>query len=298
MYHIKINSIIISILCCLAFAGCRINAANNSSSGLVSQEISSPMSAELEAVSLLDGQLDKEGGISPEKTPLEQAVISAVLEQNRGKYLPGEYQGAGCKIFETFEDGDKLAVYALIEYIEYGFMDGCFVNVSGTRSRVLLDFQTEQESHTLTGYTVLDSSSGLSDMDLEALMAPLKETGKDYFYTDDDFHKLREQVNADAKEYLKSIGREAEVIDRASRENGFLSLLNGDAYHMLVKDSEISCYPDWEGTLERLEDGVRYIYQAHFDDASNKIEYTKKNYDTGETVKEITVDAATGKRIL
>ena len=214
-----------------------------------------------------------------------------------GEYFPGEYQGAGCKIFETFEEGDKLAVYALIEYIEYGFEDGRFVNVSGTRARVLLDFQTGQDTYALTGYTVLDPTSGLSDAELEALMAPLKETGKEYLYTDSDFDELRGQVEAGTEEYLKSIGREGEVFERDSHDDGFISFLNDKAYNALTKDLEISNYPNWEGTLEKIEDGIRYVYQAHFDAESNQIEYTKTNYDTGETVEKITADAAMGERI-
>ncbi len=296
MHYINRNQIIVSALCGLALAGCGVDVDVEKSSIIL--ESSSSMSIESEAPSLLNSQPNTEGNNAPETMSLEQAVISAVMEQNRGKYFPGEYQGAGCKIFETFEDGDKLAVYALIEYIEYGFEDNRFVNVSGTRARVLLDFQTGQEQvYTLTDYTILDPTSGLSEQELEALMAPLKETGKEYFYTDDDFLELREQVEAGAKEYLKSIGREGEVFERSSHEEGFLSFLNEDAYNTLSKDIEISSYPDWEGTLEKLEDGVRYVYQAHFDEGSNKIEYTKKDYDTGETVEKITADAATGKRI-
>ena len=294
MYYIKMNQLIISVLCCLALAGCSADLENSSSNSSVSQDISS-ISMESESLPSSESQPDGEGDVSPEKMSLEQAVISAVLEQNRGKYLPGEYQGAGCKIFETLEDGDKLAVYALIEYIEYGFEDGCFVNVSGTRSRVLLDFQTGQ-TYTLTGYTVLDPTSGLSNAELEALMAPLKETGKDYLYTDDDFLELREQVNAGAREYLKSIGRNAEVLERTSHNDSFLSFLNDDVYHTLMNDIAISNYPDWEGTLEKLEDGVRYIYQSHFDADSNQMKYTKQNFDTGEIIEEITADATTGKR--
>ena len=295
MYQIKAKTIILSVLCCLALAGCSADAENLSSKDTVSQEASS--STESEAPSLPERQPEGETEQVPEKMSLEQAVVSAVLEENRGKYFPGEYQGAGCKIFETFEEGDKLAVYALIEYIEYGFEDGRFVNVSGTRARVLLDFQTGQDTYALTGYTVLDPTSGLSDAELEALMAPVKETGKEYLYTDSDFDELRGQVEAGTEEYLKSIGREGEVFERDSHDDGFISFLNDKAYNALTKDLEISNYPNWEGTLEKIEDGIRYVYQAHFDSESNQIEYTKTNYDTGETVEKITADAAMGERI-
>ena len=295
MYQIKAKTNILSALCCLALAGCGANVENSSSMASASREVPSPAVESLPS-SLPERQPEGEMEQVPEKMSLKQAVVSAVLEENRGKYFPGEYQGAGCKIFETFAEGDKLAVYALIEYTEYGFEDDRFVNVSGTRARVRLDFQTG-EAYTLTGYTVLDPTSGLSDAELEELMAPLKETGKEYLYTDKDFDELREQVEAGAREYLKSIGREGVVSERDSHEDGFLSRLGSDAYHALVKDMEISSYPDWEGTLEKIEDGIRYVYQARLDKASNQIEYTKTNYDTGETAVKITVDAATGERI-
>lgn len=293
MYR-KANRVITSILCCLALAGCGMNVENSSSMASASRKVSPAM----ESMSSSLAERQPEGASVLEKMSLEQTVASAALEENRGKYFPGEYQGAGCKIFETFEDGDKLAVYALIEYIEYGFENNRFVNVSGTRACVRLDFQTGvEQAYTLTEYTVLDPTSGLSDAELEALMAPLKETGKEYLYTDKDFDELREQIEAGAKDYLKSTGREGGVSERDSHEDSFLSFLGSDAYHALVKDIEISSYPDWEGTLERIEDGIRYVYQAHFNAESNQIEYTKTNYDTGETAEKIIADAATGERI-
>lgn len=65
-----------------------------------------------------------------EESSLDSAIREAIFTENYGNYLPGEFQGVGYKIIETFEDDSVLSVYALSEYVEYGFQDGVFVNVS------------------------------------------------------------------------------------------------------------------------------------------------------------------------
>ncbi len=49
---------------------------------------------------------------------------------------------------------------------------------------------------------------------------------------------------------------------------------------------DITDYPYWIGNIEKLEDGVRYIYQTDFNPEKQQILLTKTEYDSGE-VKEI-----------
>ncbi len=229
-----------------------------------------------------------EDDIIPEGDPLAEAIIAAIAEQNKGKYLPGECCGVGYKIIETFEESDVLSVYTLTEYVEYRFEDNIFVGISGTNPKVLMRFhETEDNKYDLIFYTRLDLLSDLPEEKIEELLQPLAETGKDYIYTEQDIQEVRAQADEDAAEYLRSINRAAEVGARQNHEGKRLEELVSDDSLLdeLFKDEEISLYPDWTGTTERLENGERYIYQTVFDEERQEIIYTKIEYSTNHVVK-------------
>ncbi len=233
-------------------------------------------------------QPNLENDISPEGAPLAEAIIAAIAEQNKGKYLPGECYGVGYKIIETFEESDVLSIYALTAYVEYRFEDNVFVGISGTKPKVLMRFcKTEDNKYDLIFYTRLDLFSDLPEEKLEELLLPLTKTGNDYVYTEQDIQEVRAQADEDAAEYLRSINRVAEVGVREDHEGKRLEeLVSDDALlDELFKDEEMSLYPDWIGTTERLENGERYIYQTAFDEERQEIIYTKIEYNTNHVIK-------------
>ncbi len=233
-------------------------------------------------------QPNLENDISPEGDPLAEAIIAAIAEQNKGKYLPGECYGVGYKIIETFEESDVLSIYALTAYVEYRFEDNVFVGISGTNPKVLMRFRkTEDNKYDLIFYTRLDLFSDLPEEKLEELLLPLTKTGNDYVYTEQDIQEVRAQADEDAAEYLRSINRVAEVGVREDHEGKRLEeLVSDDALlDELFKDEEMSLYPDWIGTTERLENGERYIYQTAFDEERQEIIYTKIEYNTNHVIK-------------
>lgn len=228
----------------------------------------------------------------PNKDTLSDAIEEAIIGENQGKYLPGECYGVGYKVIETFEEDDIISVYALTEYVEYHFEDDVFANISGTNPNVLMRFQKTDDNYELIDYTRLDIFSGLSDEELEALMQPLEETGKEYFFTDQDLQEVRAQADSCAAEYLKSIGRTAEIGVRQDHEGQRLEELVSDRelLNQLFKDDELGRYPEWTGTTERIENGSRYVYQTDFDKDNQTILYTKLEYGSGEAVKITKVD--------
>lgn len=232
-------------------------------------------------------------------TSLEDAVYRAIIRQNNGIYLPGEFRGAGYKIVEILEEEEITSVYALTEYVEYGFEDGDFVNISGGNPRVLMRFKRGGEGFELIFYTRLDVLSGLSEEELKELLLPLDDAGKEYLYTDEDLRRVRRQADRQAEKYLKSISRDAKVCPRQNHADASLKNIVTDENLMetLYKDPEISLYPAWTGTVERLEEGERFVYKTALNRRRDEILYTKTNYRTGEIVREITVDIFTGEII-
>ncbi len=284
----RFNALLFCIILFVALAGCT-NANTDISTDL---EGNSPevLATDHHDISVShDTQIPNEA----EESLLHTAIREAIFAENIGDYLPGECQGVGYEIIETFEDDGVLSVYALTEYVEYGFQDGVFVNISGTNPNVLMKFeQMENGNYELIFYTRLDLFSDLSEEEIEQLLEPLNKTGKSYIYTEKDLQKVRAQADEDAIAYLKSINRVADVGVRTEHKGYLLTDLvsNTDLILELSKDETYSLYPEWTGTQERIENGIRYIYQTEYDEVLQQIIFSKIRPDTNETVERQVID--------
>ncbi len=197
----------------------------------------------------------------------------------------------GYKIIETFEDNGVLSVYALSEYVEYGFQDDVFVNVSGTNPKVLMKFcQTESGNYKLIFYTRLDLLSNLSEEEIEQLLEPLNKAGKSYIFTDIDLKEVRAQADKAAAAYLNSINRAANVGERENHEGKLLTDLVSNEDLILEILKEYPLYPEWTGSQERIENSIRYIYQTEYDKTLQQIIFSKILLDTNEIVEQQVID--------
>lgn len=279
-----ISVVVVSIFLLFVLVSC-------STGNQADHETQEDLSSALESSSQPD-----QSSANQETNFLPEAIKNAIINENHGKYLPGECYGAGYKIIETFEEDSIISVYALTEYVEYHFEDNIFVNISGTNPKVLMRFQKTDDNYKLIDYTRLDIFSGLSDEELQALMQPLEETGKDYLFTDQDLEEIRAQADHDAVEYLSSISRTAEVGVRQDHQGQRLEELvsDRDLLNQLLKDDELGRYPNWTGTTERIENGNRYVYQTDFDRENQMIIFTKMEYGSNQIMKSVKVDVRQG----
>ncbi len=283
----RFNTLLFSFILSITLAGCNINA--DISSGLEENSTEVPVTDNNDISVSPDTPISDDS----EENQLDTAIREAIFAENIGNYLPGECQGVGYKIIETFEEDGVLSVYALTEYVEYGFQDGVLVNVSGTNPKVLMRFeQMESGNYKLIFYTRLDLFSDLSEKEIEQLLEPLNKAGKSYVYTDEDLQKVRAQADEDAVAYLKSINRVADVGVRTEHKGNLLTDLvaNTDLLMELSKDETYSLYPNWIGTQERIENSIRYIYQTKYDEVLKQIIFSKILFDTNETVERQVID--------
>ena len=267
MKHLKKRRFLLPMLCLIVLlAGCQDSGNGTDSVGNNESEISqetqqnasdidiegfgetSPIN-ETETIYEKEAtdQVEPEDDIISKADPLAKAITTAIVEQNRGKYLPGECYGVGYKIIETFEEDDIISIYALTEYVEYCFEDNILVNISGTNPKVLMRFcKTSEDNYDLFFYTRLDLFSDLPEEELEALVQPLIDSGNAYIYTEQDLQEVRAQADEDAAEYLRSIHRIAEVGVRQDHEGRQLDELISDKILLdeLLKDDEMSLYPN------------------------------------------------------
>lgn len=279
---------------CNTACGAQKNSANNDFA--ISNETETSNGGSGKVLNDISGTAP-ENDISLEADLLSESIREAIVEANKGNYLPGECHGVGYKIIETFEEDDIISIYALTEYVEYGFQDNVFVNISGTNPKVLMRFRiTENNDYDLVFYARLDLLSGLSEDELEKLIQPLTDTGNDYLYTEQDIQEVRAQADEEAAEYLRSINRKADVATRQSHEGQLLEELISDEslLQKIFKDDELSCYPNWLGTSERIENGERYIYETTFDEEKQKITYTKIKYESNTVIEITAIDVKSG----
>ena len=112
------------------------------------------------------------------------------------------------------------------------------------------------------------------------------------------------QEQAYAKSYLEQIGREAEIGDYGDFPHTLLTDVGvpvevsnalGDIRES-APDDPAWLAPSWLGTIERLEDGERYVYEQAYDEEKKEILFSKIRYETGETVAQSVYDALTGDK--
>lgn len=231
---------------------------------------------------------------------LSMAISSAILTQNAGIFYPGECQGEGHILLESITDGDTLSAYVLAEYHEYGFEDGYFVDISGSRRKVLINLKIlEDSSYNLIDYTFVDEYSELNEDEIFHLIKNFSESTQNYIFTEDDIKILRGQADEHAKAYLLSIGRDAIVCPRSSHEITPLTDLgiSDEVDMMLSKDDATNVYPYWAGKIERVEDGVRFVYETNYNKQQQAIIFIKTRYDTQEIVETLTFDAVNGEKV-
>lgn len=235
---------------------------------------------------------------------MDEAVAAAILEHNRDGYQAGETAGEGHRILDSEETEHGFKVYAQTMYGNYQFQNGNFVKNAGSgvipavitlRNDPDGAFQWEWYQEPLDGGDFADSVKKMFPEQLWNVCL-----GYDQLLTEE----LTKQEQGYAAAYLKSIGREAAVGNYGDFEYTSLTdagvsveisnaLLERGKYD---SDSLAVYAPDWIGTVERLEDGMRYLYECSYDQQKKEIVYLKMNYDTGEILDRVIYDAETAER--
>lgn len=199
----------------------------------------------------------------PMAQSLDDAVSQAIKEQS-SSYLAGEVATEGHLIVDSEDKGGMVIVYTLSSYGAFGFENGIFTKISGSGAipTVITFSKDENGQLKLVDYKEpMDGSyynSSIKKMFPGQLLQELKaaeQKGAD----------LISQQEAQAADYLRSIGRTAEVdADYVEKK---LPNINVEASNKLF--AEISKYdffmnscPYWIGTRESIESGVRYIYET------------------------------------
>lgn len=302
MKKAKINIIyFISILILvLEITGCTVKSDSLSANALtLSAEIKEPNTP----ASMNPGPA-AEIGSPPAAQALDEAIAEVILQQNNDKY-PANYEacGEGHIIMDMVKHGNKVTVYALTMYGAYQFQDGNFVKDSGSGViPAVIQFRKENNGvwnlenyqEPLDGGLYHDSVHSLFPDELWDRCISTQE---------DDKQELKRQERSYAEAYLKTIGRNADIGDYSDFPHTIPSDA-GISTEVSNKIDEIRKYaegplsyaPFWFGTVEQVENGVRYLYEHRYDAEKNEILFSKIVYETQEIVEQTVFDSYTGEQ--
>lgn len=232
-------------------------------------------------------------------TDLDEAIGKAVLSRNADDYVSLECVGEGHILLGKKEKNNETTVYALTMYGEYGFENGGFIKGVGTGviPAVIVFSFDEEKGYVLEDFrTPMDGAYYITSIHE---LFPEKYWERCININEADDEELTRQERVYAAGYLKQIGRDARI---GEYPNGNYPLLTDEGVSVEVSnyltdlDKQYG-YPYWIGNLEKLEDGVRYLYEMDLDKDAGEIIYTKSVYDTGEVVEQFRFDMMTGKEI-
>lgn len=217
-------------------------------------------------------------------------AVSIAIKGRSTFYASGETVTEGHIILDTEEKDGTVKVYTIASNGAFGFENGIFTKVSGSGAipTVITFSQGENNQYSLLEYKEPMDGSGYGDSVKK--MFPLRLHSR-VLSAHEDYATLAKQQEEQAEEYLKSIGRTAEV--SAAHVEKKLPDIDVQASNKLF--SEFTKYNDflnncpyWLGTREKVENGVRYIYetsQSKTDDGCDLITFSKKKED-GTIVEE------------
>lgn len=214
---------------------------------------------------------------------VEEAVSGAVLAYNAGKYADGECAAEGNVIIEKEEKDGFVNVYAYVSYGEYGFENNVFTKVSGSGAiptKLVFSYGGE---YVLKDY--IEPMDGSEYVDSIKEMFPRRLWSK--VLSDDSkvYKQLEEQEHQYAARYLSGIGRTADIGDTER----ILADMNVDASNKLL--DMYGEYPYWVGTCEKLEDGVRTVYEKQWESrggGDGTVKFIK--YADGEIAEETIIN--------
>ena len=212
-------------------------------------------------------------------------AISRAIKDLSSSYAPGEIATEGHVILSVKEKGKIVKVYAIASNGTFGFENGIFTKISGSGAIPTVITFSKEESGDYSLLEYKEPMDGAGYTDSIKKMFPINLRIR-VFSAHDYYPTLAKQQEEQAKEYLRSIGRTAEVsADHVEKElpNIDVNASNKLFAELTKYNSFLNDCPYWLGTREKVEDGVRYIYetsQGKTSDGFDLITFQKKKEGT------------------
>ena len=208
-------------------------------------------------------------------------ISKAILEYNASGYLEGECSGEGHITLGSEQSGENTIYYLLATYGNYGFENGRLVKVGG--SGVIPTRLTLNASGEIVEYLTPEDGSHY-DSSLRK-MFPENYVKAAYANDSKNYAECTAKEEAYAAAYLKKIGRNAPIGIPDGERDKFYRLPEMDTQVSNQLLNTFYQYPYWLGTLERVENGKRCVYEKSWEsngENSGVVTFKKYDYDTNE----------------
>lgn len=195
----------------------------------------------------------------------ESLIKEAIINEHKNTYSHGEEAFCeGHKILQIMEDETQLKIYAIVSIGDYGFENGIFTKISGTGAipTVIVFDKDKEGQYKISNYQVPGDGTEY-ERSLKNMFP--RQLYKKVLHAEEYYEELVKQEEACAKAYLEGIGRDAKV--QGEHVEKILDTMNTEASNILL--DRYGEYPYWIGTLEKLEGGIRYIYQKDWKEEKN-----------------------------
>ncbi|SHK13329.1 transcriptional regulator [Desulforamulus aeronauticus] len=196
-------------------------------------------------------------------TTLDQAVSLAIKEQ-RKSYLEGEFATEGHLILDSEKKAEAVTVFTIASFGFFGFENGIFTKISGSGAipTVMIFARNETGDYSLLAYK--EPKDGEYYTDSIKKLFP-NRLHNQVLSAHKEYPKLAMQQEEQAAEYLKSIGRIAQVSEKHVDKQ--LPDIDVEASNKLFAEltkynSFLNNCPYWIGTREIMENDGRYIYET------------------------------------
>jgi bla regulator protein BlaR1 len=220
---------------------------------------------------------------------VEEAISQAIKAQGKS-YKTGEFLTEGHIILDKEEKDGEVKVYTICSVGWFGFENGIFTKISGSGAipKVMTFAVSENGEFSLVEYKrPLDGEDYV-----ESIYEMFPEKLHDVVLSaHDKYPDILKQQEEQAENYLKSIGRKADVdskyVDKTQVDIDYEA--RGILFAIYNKfDVFLNTCPDWIGSSEHIEDGIRYIYetlQGKTDDGYDLITF-KNTKEDGTLIEE------------
>lgn len=228
------------------------------------------------------------GGSAPLELP-ETLVSQVLLDQASSGYMEGECAAEGHIILDTVREDDVWQVYTLASVGQYGFCTGHFEKISGSGAIPTMFTIGQDENGNYVCDEIWEPEDGSYYADSIKETFPRKLWNK-ALNAHERYGELQEQEEAYAQAYLESIGREAPIGDYGDFEHPLFTEngMSVEVSNALLTIEKLYPFPMHIGNVERIEDGVRYVYETawnHQGEGVGTAIYTKYEYDTNQVVQ-------------
>ena len=156
-----------------------------------------------------------------------------------------------------------MIAYTVASIGWFGFENGIFTGVSGSGAipTVMTFAKNANGEYSLLEYKEAEDGGGYGD----SIKRNFPQRLWDSIFSGEHYPELVVQKEAQARQYLQSIGRDAQVSQGYVEKK--LVDINVEASNRLFAeltkgDAELNRFPYWIGTKEYLDQGERFIYET------------------------------------